>query len=370
MRFLSLLALLTLVPIAASAQSVRGIDASFHADLRDAGVQWRDASGTAQPLPEFARAQGANLVRLRVWNNAANGANSVEETAAEAALWKARGFAVLIDFHYSDTWADPGTQTKPAAWSALTGDALRTAVHDFTRDAVAACAAAGGAPDYVQVGNEITGGMLWSDGRVGGAFDTPQQWAALAGLLRAGIDGVRAGTPEGATPPKIIIHTDRGGDSGGALWFHGNLAKQGLEYDIIGISYYPMFQGSLDALSGTMTAIAEEFPHPIMIMETGYPWTLAWQDDTHNQVGSEDQLHPGFPATPQGQRDLLMALRERVTAQPRCLGFVYWAPDWIVGGPGGSAWENVTLFDAQARAQPAWEAFAPPASAAPNWDQY
>ena len=176
-----------------------GADVSFVTEVEALGVALRDPTGApVEDLLTFYAAQGMSHIRLRLWHTPAGPYSGLADVLTLARRAHAAGLGLLLDLHYSDHWADPGKQAKPAAWQDLHGAALEAAVRDYTRDVVAALRAQGTLPEVVQLGNEITSGMLWDDGRVGGAFEG--QWPDLARLLAAGAEGVRAGAaPEASS---------------------------------------------------------------------------------------------------------------------------------------------------------------------------
>jgi len=253
---------------------------------------------------------------------------------------------LLLDLHYSDTWADPGAQSKPHAWEGLAFDSLRDSVYEYTLVVISRLKGRNALPDMVQIGNEITCGMLWDDGRVCGTSDTPEQWAKLGDLIAAGIEGVDAALGPGDST-RIMIHIDRGADIGGATWFFDNPAIQGIDFDVIGLSYYPWWHGTLDEVEATLDSLARRYNRDVIVVETAYPWTLDWYDDTHNVIGLPEQLHPGYPATVGGQEDFLADLMDIIVTTPSCRGrgVFYWAPEHIPVPGMGSPWENLTLFD-------------------------
>lgn len=320
---------------------VVGADLSSLPRVEAAGAVFREhADAAPADLLTLLRARGLNTVRLRVWHTPPDGACSLAETAALAERARAAGLAVLLDLHYSDTWADPGHQAPPRAWQGLAAAALADSVRAYTQSVMQALAARGVVPACVQLGNEITGGLLWDTGRVGGAFDTDAQWDNLALLLRAAM----AGLPSGATRPQVMIHTDRGGDIAGARWFLDGLARRGVLYDLIGVSYYPWWHGTLDELEANLRELATRYGKGVVVVETAYPWTLQWFDDTHNLVGQESQLLDGYPATFEGQARFLAEVTRIVRGVPDGLGLgvVWWEPAWV--GP-GSGWENMGWVD-------------------------
>lgn len=334
---------------------IRGVDASFVPQIEAVGGVLRDRDGAAIDPVAFYAAQGVNTVRLRVWNNPADGDCNVARTLALAQRVHAAGMDLLIDFHYSDGWADPGQQTKPTAWSGLSTAGLAAAVETFTRETVAALAAQGTPAKYVQIGNEITDGMLWENGRVSAWSDG--NWSNLAALVNAGVRGARQGG--GTEGPRVILHIDRGGDWTSTREFFDRAAGFGIDYDIIGLSYYPWWHGGLDALRTTVENAAARFARPVVVVETAYPWTLAWADQQHNFVGNAGQLLPGYPATPTGQGEYIGAVRAlmRSVTDGWGAGFVYWAPDYGAFAGLASPWENLAMFDFSGRAHASWDAF-------------
>jgi len=320
-----------------------GADVSFLDQLEENGAVYK-ADGKPDDALAILRAHGCNAVRFRLWHTPAEGYCDLGRTVKMARRAREAGMSVLLDLHYSDTWADPGKQYKPRAWESLPFAELGDSVYVYTRDVVAAFRSANALPEIVQIGNEITPGFLWDDGRVAGSFNTPEQWGRFGELLKAAISGARdALEPEDEV--QIMIHIDRGGDASAAKWFYDHLAAEDVEFEMIGISYYPWWHGSLDDLRETMTLLAESYKKPIVVVETAYPWTLSWFDDQHNIIGLEDQLHSGYPATVEGQKGFLRDLAKIVRDTPGGLGLYYWAPEWIAVEGVGSAWENLTIFD-------------------------
>lgn len=288
------------------------------------------------------RAEGLNGVRLRLFVNPTPEGivdNSLDYTVALARRVKAAGAAFLLDLHYSDTWADPQKQHKPAAWAGLAFDDLVARVGAYTREVLERFEREGLRPDFVQVGNEITHGTLWPDGRV--RFGAPDEedaaaWTRLAALLRAGLEAV----PRGPGQPVRMLHIESGGDLAKTLWWLRHAREAGLDYDMIGLSYYPDWHGDLATYRRTLAALAGEFALPIMVVEAGYPWKTAkkWTE----------KANMDWPLTPEGQakflRDVVQAVREIPGGLGR--GVWYWHPESIQL-PGHYAWESGTcaLFD-------------------------
>ncbi|MEM1095509.1 MAG: glycosyl hydrolase 53 family protein [Bacteroidota bacterium] len=311
-------------------------------ELQQAGALYRGAQGVADPL-RLLREQGLNMVRLRLWHTPAAGQDGLREVLAMAERVDAQGLDLMLTIHYSDTWADPSQQAKPALWQGQPFSALRDSVRSYTERTVRALVDQGTSPALIQIGNEITGGMLWPEGRVGGAYDTPAQWRQLADLLQAGIDGVRAADDQVAT----MLHVDNGGSAETVRWFFDNIRNAGVDFDVIGLSYYPWWHGTLADLADTLATAAERYQRPVMVVETAYPWTLDWFDTTHNIVGLPEQLLAGFPASPEGQAAFIAAVRQAVADVKDGLGqgICYWAPEHLATTSVGSPWENLALFD-------------------------
>lgn len=340
---------------ARAAAFVVGADVSSLPRSEAGGAAFRDGEGAGDALAILKRA-GFTAVRLRLWHTPADGACDLAATSALAGRAHALGMDVMLDLHFADTWADPGHQPTPAAWRGLAFDALTDSVHAYARDAVAAVSAAAGAPFAVQVGNEIDAGLLWDAGRVGGAFDTPEQWRRLTTLLAAAASGVR----ESAPSARVVVHLARGGDAAACARFVDHLARARVDYDVIAVSYYPWWHGSLAALRANLAALAARTGKDVMVAETAYPWTLAWFDAEHNLVGAPSQTLPAYPPTPEGQAAFARAVHAAVAQVPhgRGAGVWWWEPAWIAGPRAGSPWENCALFDSTGALLPAARAFA------------
>jgi arabinogalactan endo-1,4-beta-galactosidase len=217
-KILLLIAFLSPFPLSVQSSTdsfIRGVDISFTPQIEDLGGKYT-LNGVEKDVLDIFKENGANYVRLRLWHTPTDGYCGLAQTLAYAARVKAKGFKFLLDFHYSDWWADPGKQNKPAAWVGISFVALKESVYTYTRNVIAAMKDQNTLPDMVQIGNEITSGMLWNDGRVGGGYDTPQQWANLGDLVKEGIRGAREAAAD--TAMRIMIHIDRGGNNTGARW--------------------------------------------------------------------------------------------------------------------------------------------------------
>lgn len=297
---------------------IAGADMSHLVFFEDRGVVYK-SNGVPHDALAILKSRGVNCIRLRLFtgsdelvrtNRAYDYTNNLTYTLPLAVRVKSHGLQLMIDFHYSDTWADPGKQTKPADWVNLSFAELTNAVRSYTSNCIAVFKAAGALPEFVQLGNEITGGLLWPDGAVSGTNDTPAQWIKLGQLLKSAARGVADAA--GTQMPKIIIHIDRGGDWPSARWFFDKLNQQNVPYDIIGYSFYPWWHGCFSNLFNCLSNTAVRYGKPIMVVETAFPWA-----NSTNLCG--------LPATTSGQIDYVAALAETIFAVPgRVVKGVFW----------------------------------------------
>lgn len=331
--------------------AIRGADVSSLAKSEALGGVYRYADGRRGDALAILRDAGVNHIRLKVWVNPADGYNTKRQVLAIAARAKALGQKVLVDFHYSDTWADPGKQTKPAAWQNLSFNELRQAVYDHTADVLGALAAQGTPADMAQIGNELNGGLLWPDGR----YDN---WPGMAALLNAGYDAAKAVSPG----TKVMLHLADGADNDLYRWWFDTAARYGVRYDVIGLSYYPYWHGTIAEFQANINDVALRYRKPVVLVETAYPFTTADADGWANIISSAEP-YPGYRATPEGQAAMIRELARVVRQVPNGLGLglFYWEATWIgVRGNGwdpadpssGNAWENQALFDFSGRALP------------------
>jgi arabinogalactan endo-1,4-beta-galactosidase len=347
-----------------TALSIRGGDLSFTPQLEAAGIRFSDR-GAVRPVEQILARRGATMVRLRVWTAPPPGYSDADSALAMARRVKRAGMKVLLNLHYSDFWADPGHQDTPAAWVGQDLATLADTVYDYTRRLIARFARHGAAVDMVQVGNEVTAGMLWPEGQI--YRPDGAHFPEFCTLLKAGIAGARAGNPR-RHRLDVMVHIDRGGDNGGTRWFFDHIGEQGVEYDVIGLSYYPMWHGSFAALAANLSDTVVRYGKPVVVVETAYPWTLDNGDQLENFITTADQLPDAaiYPATPEGQAAYFEGLREVLLGVPAGggLGFIDWSPEWIPGvgwAPGeGNPNDNLTMFDWDGRALPSVAAFRPP----------
>ena len=323
------------VPLKAQ-QFIVGADVSFLASAEQQGIVFKE-NGRPKDVLAILREHQFNWVRLRIFHDPAASAdklpNDLGYTLALARRAKAQGFRLLLDFHYSDTWADPGKQFTPEAWKNLKHKQLAEQIFSYTRETIATFRDAGVLPDMVQTGNEITDGMDWPDGKL------PDNWDQFADLLKAAIRGVEEGNGSGHRIA-IMIHIERSGDPKGATWFFDKLNSYNLPYDVIGLSYYPKWHGSIVALRQTLHDLSFRYGKPIVVVETAYNWT----------PGDFAGKKSDFPESPEGQKEFLQAVDAAVRSTPRGLGrgVFWWEPAVAEGAIAGRA-----LFDAKHNALPA-----------------
>lgn len=357
-------------------RTVRGADLSSIPKNEDNGARYAWDEGTpVDPVTAFSET-GANLVRLKVWVNPADGYNMKDDVVAMSQRAQAKGMRVLIDFHYSDRWTDPGAQGIPAAWRGLNVAGLENAVYTHTKEVMTALKAAGVTPYAVQIGNEINPGMLWPYGQTTDTDPNDSivgpQWDNLALFLKA---GTRAVTETSPTSKKVLHLTNLDkGVSGLNYWFD-QATSRGVPLDIIGLSYYGYWHGTLGNLQNAVTTLSARYSKHVLVVETSYPFTLADNQNSpwQNVIDSSTQLVKGYPATPAGQAANFKAVQDVVASAPggKGLGAVYWEPAWTsVAGNGwdpadpssGNAWENQAMFDYTNRALPGMNTYWPDAA--------
>jgi arabinogalactan endo-1,4-beta-galactosidase len=318
-----------------------GADLSYVNEMEDCGAVYRLHG---KPIDPFAlmKKSGGNIVRVRLWVNAnwtkySNYAD-VLKTIRRA---HAAGMQALLDFHYSDDWADGGKQIAPAAWASLSTDDQVKALHDYTLDTLRRLDADHAMPEMVQVGNETNPELL------GGHEGQPINWERNARLLNAGIEAVKEAGRTGPIMPRIMLHIAQPENI--LPWFDA-ATKAGVHgYDIIGMSYYSKWsKWTLPQLKQTISEAKRRYGKDVIVVETGYPFTLQGADTATNLLGN-DALIPGYPATPEGQHRYMVDLTQ-LTLDAGGIGVVYWEPYWVSTRCGtrwghGSDWENATWFD-------------------------
>lgn len=341
--------LVTALAVAAADSGPRrfaGVDLSYVNEIEACGAQYRLDGKVRDPYELFAE-RGANLVRLRLWNNP-DWTNYSTEADVTRSIERAKkaGMDVLLDFHYSDDWADPQKQTIPAAWAADIDDAdkLATHVYEYTRDVLARLNARGLLPYMVQVGNEINTQMLRPTDTKG----LPIDWARNAKILNAGIRAVREARASDGATPKVMLHVAQ--PENVEPWFAAAAEAGVRDYDYIGVSYYPKWSTfDMKQAQAALAKIKQRFKADIIVVEVSYPWTLRDAGDKAPNLLGEDSLLRGYPATASGQQRFMNDV-VRMTLKAGGVGVVYWEPAWVstkcpTRWGIGSHWENATLFD-------------------------
>lgn len=280
---------------------------------------------------------GYNYVRLRLFHAPnmveSNGTvNSLEYTLALAAQVKAAGFKFLLDFHYSDTWADPGNQEIPAAWTGLTFNTLQDSAYQYTKRVLNIFAAEGLKPDMVQTGNEINNGMLWPHGQAW--INGKPNYISLASLLKSASKGVRESSGGNTIP--IMIHAATGGSKNDSRNFYDSLLKYDLEFDVIGLSFYPCWHGTLVDLEENIQFLNQQYSQSIMVVETSYQAEGTPPDYC---VLTEEELP--FPFTQQGQSDYLQVIYQILRPYENVKGLYYWGGEYIWAGDIGGSWSSL-----------------------------
>ena len=388
---LSCLAALLFAPAFANADDfMAGADVSMLAEVERHGGKFSSADGKSGDALQILKDSGVNWVRLRLWHTpvfaadvvengrvvlkkgaaVGGGNNGLATTMRLARRAKALGLKVLLDIHYSDFWADPQTQTKPAAWANLHGEALQAAMREYTTNTLAALDAVGAAPDMVQIGNETNAGMLWPDGQTWSADKGAKIGGdtAFAALLRAGIEGVRANDALTNRHLPVMLHLAGGTDPDLCHHMLDLFAAERLDYDVVGLSWYPIYHGTLAQLKSNLDELAQHYRKPLVVVETAYGWTLERADSTAPLLDAQHAEKAGYPATVAGQAQVIKDVIATVAAVPGGLGrgVFYWEPDWIPApGAGwrtgdGNNWENQALFDYTGRALPSMNALRAP----------
>jgi arabinogalactan endo-1,4-beta-galactosidase len=312
-----------------------GADFSFVKEAEDKGFEFKD-NGEVKPCLDIFKSHGYNWIRLRLFHSPEGGKwnlpNNLEYTIALAKEAKAKGYKFLLDYHYSDTWADPQKQYKPKAWEGLSQKELEQAVYDYTLETMMAFKAADVYPEMVQVGNEISNGMIWPNGKL------PENWDNFAALLQSGINGVKASCGTAACP-KIMVHIDKGGDKAFTKYFYDKVASYGIEFDVIGQSYYPWWHGNLLQLRECLNFTALEYQKDIVLVEVAY-----------NFMPQEYKDKPApFPESPSGQKAFLEEVNDIILSIPnnRGIGIFWWEPAAPKRG-----FSSRTMFDEAGNVQP------------------
>jgi arabinogalactan endo-1,4-beta-galactosidase len=342
---LFLIAMLLAHPHRASAGDFAfGADLSYLKQVEDAGVVFKE-DGKPKPGLQIFHDHGYNWIRLRVCVEPATLPNNIEYTRTLALAAKKMGYKFLLDFMYSNSWADPIHQPPPKAWEPMSHAERVKALFEYTRDTVAAFRDADVLPDMIQVGNEIGNGILWPDAELadGRGASMPENWDKLADYLNAGINGIDAGRGNNKRP-KIMLHVDHGGDIPKTRNFFDHIRSYDIPYDVIGFSFYPWSHGTLIDLRNNFAFASRECDKDVMLVETGY----------YYQPSRYFRELPGpFPETPDGQRQWLEEVTQVVMQVPgdRGKGVFWWEP------AGNQGLRARGYFDRDGNAQPIIGAF-------------
>ena len=347
---------------------IKGMDVSMIAELESYGASYY-LNGKKEDLFCLLKTCGVNMVRLRIWpdpydeegNPYGGGMNDLKTTIEIAKRVVENGMEIMLDFHYSDFWADPSKQVKPKAWKALSGKELETAVYLHTVDTLKALRNQKLIPTMVQVGNEITKGLLWPDGYV-------DQTERMAALLQAGIKGVREECPDA----KIVLHLDFGTDNQMYRQWFDRIEPYALDFDVIGMSYYPHWNGSLQLLSDNMNDISSRYGKEVLVAETSIGFTTDTLGCKGLVFSEAQEKATGYPATMEGQEAFLRELYKAVrnVQNKKGIGVFYWEPAWLAipdctwasesgrlymndQAESGNAMANQALFDASGNANSA-----------------
>nr|WP_315180093.1 glycosyl hydrolase 53 family protein [uncultured Flavobacterium sp.] len=308
----------------------KGADVGWLPQMEATGYKFYDTDGSEKDCLQLLKDRGMNTIRLRVWVNPnddkASGHCSKEETVVMALRAQKMGMRIMIDFHYSDSWADPGKQFKPKAWENHTFSELMTDVYDHTFDVLSALKSAGVTPEWVQVGNEIPGGMMWPEG-------STKNWSQLAQLLNKGYEATKAIDAK----IKVIVHLDEGNNSEKFRWFFDNATANNVKYDVIGLSYYPFwikkdYTETIADLANNLNDMATRYNKEVMVVEVG---------------GEYDKV--------QNTYEMLAATIKAVkaVANNKGLGVIYWEPQ------GEKSWSHYSLsaWQSDGKPSPALDAF-------------
>jgi arabinogalactan endo-1,4-beta-galactosidase len=351
---------------------VMGADLSYVNQILDHGGVYRDSDEIRDPYRIFDD-NGANLVRLRLWHHpvwtmdvygtgATQMYNDLPDVALAIERSKQQGMAVLLDLHYSDTWADPGKQIPPAAWKDIKDlTVLKDSVYQYTYKVLDYLKGRNLFPEMIQVGNEINCGLLQTNTEEGfpALNCCDGHWTELGEVINSGIRAIREISSDLTQKPLIVLHV---ADPANVEWWFDNIKLNGkvTDFDVVGISYYPLWHTTIsyNSIPALISAIKTRYNKKVMILETAYPWTREGADDYTNSFGNQDEL-VSFPFTKDGQREFMIDMtRSMISAGLN--GIIYWEPAWITSQmkdlwSTGSSWENAALFDFEGNVLPSFQ---------------
>jgi len=322
---------------------ISAVDISSYPEISNYNPIFYNFEGKQSDFLNILKENGVNTIRLRLWVNPSNGHSGFNEVKQFSQSLKSKGFRIWLTLHYSDTWADPAQQETPVQWQGISFTALKDSVYKFTETVMKELQ-----PNYIQIGNEINSGLLHPDGHIINNFQKFKE------LMNEGINAVRANSNDS----EIILHFAGIENSD---WFFNQVST--LDYDIIGLSYYPIWhEKSLSNLKNQMQQLSKTHNKKIMIAETAYAFTLGYNDWTNNIVGLDENLIlPDYPATPEGQRKFIEQIIILTKEIESGIGFCYWGAELIAWkgnqSTDGSPWENQALFDFNNKALPVLNEF-------------
>ena len=346
-----------------SAQRYVGGDISLLTKYETNGAKYYDLDGKAiTDMLGFFKQQGLNAMRVRLFVDPTKSGDiaACQDLPYVKALGKRikdAGFSLMLDFHYSDTWADPGKQWTPDSWKTLNDADLANKLYEYTKDCLTQMVAAGATPDMIQTGNEISYGMLWGTKAAVGSNNTNRcytnsptaNWTRFFNLLKKAGQACREVCPNA----KIILHSERAATTSVLTDYFDRMKSNGIDYDIIGLSYYPFHHGDLATLETALNTIeGKNYGKDIMIVETGYYY--AWQPakkSTANPDGIEFDYSANYPITPAGQQAFTKALVTLLNKHQQVKGLYWW---WMEACENGldwntkrvsEGWYNASLFN-------------------------
>ena len=319
------------------ADFILGMDASCVPALEKSGVRYYDHEGQEKDVYRILSENGINYIRVRIWNDPFDGAGNgygggncdIHNAVAIGKRATENGMKLLVDFHYSDFWADPAKQMVPKAWESLDFDGKCDALYAFTKESLQLLKAAGVDIGMVQIGNETNGSLCGET-----------EWAKICRLISAGAAAVRESCPEA----KVAVHFANPEKSGTYENYAKQLETYQVDYDVFASSYYPFWHGSMENLSNLLSEIARTYGKEVMVAETSYAYTAEDTDFSHNTIGAGSEVD-GYPFTVQGQADLVRDVIDLLANKTeKGIGVFYWEGTWISAG--GKTWaENAALWE-------------------------
>ena len=364
MKTIKIFLLLLLASTSASAQKYAGGDISMLPKYEEVGAKYytHDGKGISDVLT-FFKDEGMNAMRVRLfvdpkkqttnngkWETDYNVCQDLDWVKALGKRIKDKGLKFMLDFHYSDTWADPGKQWTPAAWASLDDNALAQKLYSYTKDALEQLKAAGAEPDMIQTGNEISYGMMWGQPTDAGSklkrcwpSSPADNWTRFTNLLKQATKACRDECPDA----KIILHVERTSVSqqndnknhSALSNFYKKMKEASIDYDIIGLSYYPYFHGAISELEGAINLLEKDYSDKsIMVVEFGYPYAWKVGGTTYDYTAK-------YPYSDEGQKAITADVVTMLKKHENVNGLFWWWPEYNAKGTNLSGWYNAPLFD-------------------------